>query len=171
MNLTSADGLPSDSVYALLTDAQGVVWIGTDKGLAKYEQGQLRVVFGEDDKRIPNRYIRDLALAPDGALLIGTFTGLARFDGTEPVTLIDLLKSDYRDSRLITLAASPSGRVWIGTDKGLLYSDDLNTWSRMTIQDGLLTNGIAALLVDPFGAVWVGGGSNISGGGLLHIVP
>ena len=171
MNLTSADGLPSDSVYALLTDAQGVVWIGTDKGLAKYEQGKLQVVFGEDDTRIPNRYIRDLALAPDGALLIGTFTGLARFDGTETVTLIDLLKSDYRDSRLITLAASPSGRVWIGTDKGLLYSDDLNTWSKMTIQDGLLTNGIAALLVDPFGAVWVGGGSNISGGGLLHIVP
>jgi hypothetical protein len=42
----------------------------------------------------------------------------------------------------------------------------------LTTKDGLLTNYISALLVDPFGAAWVGGGgSNYDGGGMLQIVP
>ena len=42
----------------------------------------------------------------------------------------------------------------------------------MTTENGLLTNYVSALAVDPFNTIWVGGGgSNFDGGGLLHIVP
>ncbi len=172
MKLTTAEGLPGDNVQALITDEFGRVWIGTDQGLAKYENETLEVVFSKDDTRIPNKYIRALALDPYGALLIGTFTGVARYDGTQVEILADFLKDGFSEARLTTLAVSSFGRVWVGTDKGLLYQNDRGGWSMLTTQDGLLTNYISALQVDPYDALWVGGGgSNFDGGGMLKIVP
>ncbi len=172
MQFTTANGLPGDNVQALLTDLSGRVWIGTDQGLAKYENNSLEVVFGKDDTQLPNKYIRALALSPEGALIIGMFTGVARYDGTQVETLIDFLQDGLSDVRLTTLAAAPDGSLWVGTDKGLLYSYDLSEWTRLTTQDGLLTNYISALAVDRYGAVWIGGGgSNFDGGGILLFVP
>ncbi len=172
MKWTTAEGLPGDNVQALITDRSGRVWIGTDQGLAKYENETLEVVFGKDDTNIPNKYIRALALDPNGDLLIGAFTGVARYDGTQVEILVDFLKDGFSEARLTTLAVSSTGRVWVGTDKGLLYQDGNGGWSMFTTKDGLLTNYISALQVDPYDALWVGGGgSNFDGGGMLQIVP
>ncbi|MFO7585686.1 MAG: two-component regulator propeller domain-containing protein [Anaerolineales bacterium] len=171
LTLTSAEGLPSDSVHALLSDLSGRVWIGTDKGLAKYENESLEVVFGPDDKTIPNVYIRALALDADGSLIIGTFTGLARYDGRTVEILLDFLKDGFNQARLTTLAVAPDGQIWVGSDKGLLTSNDSN-WNLLTTANGLPSNYISALHIDQYGAIWVGGGgSNFDGGGILQIVP
>jgi ligand-binding sensor domain-containing protein len=147
------------------------MWIGTNQGLAKYSDDHLTVVFAKDSQDIPNVYVRALALDPNGHLLIGTFTGVSLFDGQKAVTLVDFLKDGYNDARLTTLASSADGEVWIGTDKGLLYGSPDMGWNMMTTANGLLSNYISALLVDQYGAVWVGaGGSNLDGGGLLQIV-
>ncbi len=165
-------GLPGDNVQALLTDLSGRVWIGTDQGLAKYENDALEVVFGKDDIQLPNKYIRALALDANGTLIIGTFTGVARYDGNQVEVLVDFIQAGFSEARLTTLAVVPSGRIWVGTDKGLLYSDNWADWTMLTTQDGLLTNYISALQVDQYGAAWVGGGgSNFDGGGMLQIVP
>ena len=172
MKLTTAEGLPGDNIQALLMDLSGRIWIGTDQGLAKYENGSLDVVFGKDNTQLPNKYIRALALDADGALVIGTFTGIARYDGNQVTTLVDLIKDGFSEARLTTLAVAPDGRIWAGTDKGLLYSDNLSNWTLLTSSDQLLTNYISALHVDTYGSLWVGGGgSNFDGGGMLQIVP
>ena len=172
MSFTTADGLPNDNVQALLADMNGGMWIGTTQGLAKYENNAIITIFNKVSKDIPNVYIRALALNQDGKLLIGTFTGVSEFDGKNVTTLIDFLKEGYSDARLTTLACTTSGEVWIGTDKGLLHGNPTIGWSKMTTDNGLLTNYISALTVDQYNSVWVGGGgSNFDGGGLLHIVP
>jgi ligand-binding sensor domain-containing protein len=170
MTFSTANGLPGDNVQAILSDLSGRVWIGTDQGLAKFENETLEVVFGADSTEIPNKYIRALALDSNGALIIGTFTGVAYYDGTKTNLLIDFLKGGFPDLRLTTLAVAPDNRVWIGTDKGLLASAG-SGWKLLTTADGLLTNYISALHVDQYGAVWVGGGSNFDGGGMLQMVP
>lgn len=171
MKLTTAEGLPSDNVQSILADLSGRVWIGTNEGLAKYENGALEVVFGKDSAETPNKYIRALALDADGALILGTFTGVARYDGRSVEVLVDFLKDGFSEVRLTTLAIAPNGSIWAGTDKGLLFSDGAG-WTMLTTKDGLLTNYISALHVDQFGAAWVGGGgSNFDGGGMLQVVP
>lgn len=172
MTFTTANGLPSDNVQALLRDGNGTIWIGTNQGLAKYENETLTVVFGKDSKEIPNVYVRGLALDQNGNLLIGTFTGVSRYDGQTAVTLVDFLKDGFSDARLTNLACRSDGEVWIGTDKGLLHGFAGSGWTMMTAGNGLLTNYISALIVDQYDAIWVGGGgSNFDGGGLVQIVP
>jgi ligand-binding sensor domain-containing protein len=171
MTFSKANGLPGDNVQAIVVDLSGRVWLGTDQGLAKYENDTIEVVFGPESKEIPNKYIRALAVESNGTLLIGTFTGVARYDGNQVEVLVDFLKDGFSEARLTTLAAAPDGQVWVGTDKGLLTQDG-GVWKLLTTKDGLLTNYISALHVDQYGAVWVGGGgSNFDGGGMLQIVP
>ncbi len=168
---TTDNGLPGNNVQAIVIDLSGRVWIGTDKGLAKVENDTLEIVFGTESTELPNPYIRALAIHPDGDLVIGTYTGIAKYDGNQVELLIDVMNSDYNNARLTTLAVTPDGEVWAGTDVGLLRSEN-GTWRMLTTKDGLLTNYISALHVDPFGAVWVGGGgSNYDGGGMVQIVP
>lgn len=170
--LTTADGLPGDNVYALVNDPSGMMWIGTENGLARFENGSLETVFGKDDSRLPNRYIRDLAITPDGQLLIGMFTAVAVYDGSQVNVVLDVLKDGFSDVRLTTIAVAPNGRIWVGTDKGLLKSDLDGQWELLNTESGLMTNTISALIVDSSGALWVGGGgSNFDGGGILLMVP
>ncbi len=169
--LTTADGLPGDNVQAILVDLSGRIWIGTDKGLAKFEDGALETVFGAENEELPGTYIRALALDPDGALVIGCYNGVASYDGSQVTVLLDFLDDGFSQAWLTTLAVSPNGQVWAGTDKGVITEEN-GAWTMLTTQDGLLTNYISALHADPLGAVWIGGGgSNFDGGGMIQIVP
>ncbi|MBQ2090197.1 MAG: hypothetical protein II466_01145, partial [Bacteroidales bacterium] len=37
IHYNAADGLPSNTVYAVTQDAEGALWIGTRNGLARYD--------------------------------------------------------------------------------------------------------------------------------------
>lgn len=169
--LTTAEGLPGDNVQAILVDLSGRVWIATDKGLAKYENGELETVFGPESQDLPGTYIRALALDTDGALVIGCYNGVARYDGNQVTVLLDFLNDGFSEAWLTTLAVASDGQVWAGTDKGVITKEN-GDWTMLTTKDGLLTNYISALHVDLLGAVWIGGGgSNFDGGGMVQIVP
>ncbi len=168
LTLTTAEGLPSDRVQALLADGE-IIWIALDVGLARYAGGDVELLLDKD--RLPHPYLRALALDPAGALIIGANLSLARYDGNTAEVLFNFQQEGYRDW-LTTLSVAPDGRIWAGTQDGLFYFEDEDTWGWMTTSYGLLTDFISALHVDPYGAVWVGGGgSNYDGGGLLHMVP
>ncbi len=167
---TSADGLPNDSVRTLLADGDAM-WIGTAAGLAKYENGALSVIFGEDDPALPSDNIFKLIKEDNGTLLIGTLSGLVRYDGTSATTLNDFSEIDYWLSPQ-SMDVGMDGTFWVATTAGLVYSsDDGATWTVLGTKDGLSTDQITFVLVDQYGTVWAGGGYTYGGGGLLRIVP
>ena len=69
VNYSAADGLPSNTVYAIAQDADGVLWIGTRNGLARFDGTRFR--FWKE-------YGRVNALTVDGEnrLWVGTSEGL-----------------------------------------------------------------------------------------------
>jgi diguanylate cyclase (GGDEF)-like protein len=77
--LTSAEGLLSDSVYSLGTDARGRLWVGTNRGLQRWEGGRGRTfdrfagLAGQDCN--PYSFWAD----PDGGVWAGTTGGLMRY--------------------------------------------------------------------------------------------
>jgi len=72
---TAADGLPSDRVLALHADEAGGLWIGTDKGLARFVKDKFSVL-GPDEGLLGNS-VYSIATPPDGTLWVGGNGGVA----------------------------------------------------------------------------------------------
>ena len=69
ISYSAADGLPSNTVYAITQDTDGVLWVGTRNGLASFDGSRFRSY---------KEYGRVNALAVDteGRLWVGTTEGL-----------------------------------------------------------------------------------------------
>jgi len=78
-SFSTADGLPSNEVFAVRIDGERV-WAGTSNGLAVYEGGRWRALGVSDG--LPHRVILSLDVSRrTGDLWIGTMGGLARLSG------------------------------------------------------------------------------------------
>ena len=82
-HLTMADGLPEDAVLTMLQDRQGLLWLGTQNGLVKYD-GYTFTTYKpdpEDPYSIGGRIIMTIYEDRAGDLWIGTRRGgLNKFD-------------------------------------------------------------------------------------------
>ena len=75
----TSGGLRSDTVFSIFTDREGVVWIGTNRGVSRYDpQGPLQQTVSES----PNsNFIRTFWQSGDGRVLYaGSNRGLFKFD-------------------------------------------------------------------------------------------
>ncbi len=70
----SSGGLRSDTIYALFTDREGVIWIGTNRGLSRFDRlGPLQQTVSDS----PNgNFIRTLFQTAAGAIYAGSNRGL-----------------------------------------------------------------------------------------------
>lgn len=139
---TANGGLPSDVVHALAQTADGVIWAGTDQGLAQFEAGHWSMPPAFE--ALSGRQIRSL-LAQDQDLWIGTAEGLTFLDrSAEQMTEIASLK----DTPVNALVHDSAGEIWVGTEgKGLVHSDR-STWQHYTHENGLRGDTIVALAMD-----------------------
>lgn len=78
-NYTVADGLPGNHIFMLKLDEQdGRLWIGTNKGLARFRKdGKGFVVMTKADGLFADN-VFSMAKAGDGSLWVGSFGGVAR---------------------------------------------------------------------------------------------
>lgn len=111
VSLSGEDGLPSNQVNAVLSDAAGNVWAATSKGLAWIDASSLQVrAFGKADGMMNDLLDLPLALSANGELLSGMQYGYQSFHP-------DSLLRDKPPARMLLTAF----RVF---DKD--YSDTLN---------------------------------------------
>jgi signal transduction histidine kinase/ligand-binding sensor domain-containing protein len=111
--VTLFHGLPSDRVRAIAQTPDGVMWFGTDGGLARYDGRRTQAITAESLKGA-----RVLALRVDaqGALWIGTEGGAGVMQGTS----VSFIKET--EGKAVTAIITPSqGRVVLATNEGLLF--------------------------------------------------
>jgi signal transduction histidine kinase/ligand-binding sensor domain-containing protein len=173
----SADqGLSGNQVYAITQDQEGFIWIGTDKGLNRYD-GQSFMVYKHtaDSNSLSENYVQSLCADKNGILWVGTSHGLNQFDPlTHTFKRYYSRPSDSTHFDIIsTIYEDRAGVLWIGTDWGLTRFDrTAETWQRFlpaaddTSRPG--DNCVNAILEDSRGVLWIGmGGWLRSGGGLF----
>lgn len=176
--VSDSEYVAGSTVTALVQDTQGLLWIGTQYGLIRYD-GYRYHKFSHvpsDPYSLPADHVSSLALGRDGQLWVGLDNaGLARFDaGQERFERIqhkrgvpDSLTSDT----VSALALETNGGLWVGTDTGLNYlapgSGHFIHFRHNRLQAGsLLDDRINSLLLDQQGQLWVG-----SKKGLQRLAP
>ncbi len=143
-----AQGVPGGNIRAIAVDRDGVVWAGTQKGVARIEGDRVSVpaVAG-----MPGGLITALAHDGEGDLWIGTIEG------------VRVLRGDHVQS--IDLAALGGGRsvfgfqqigdaMWISTDRGLYRYQD-NRLARVGLEQGMPVDTVFQLVPDRVGNVWI----------------
>jgi signal transduction histidine kinase/ligand-binding sensor domain-containing protein/CheY-like chemotaxis protein len=143
-------GLAKTSIRALLMDSLGVLWIGSDGGLARLEGGRRVPVFQggwEANVHVLLEY-------PAGTVWVGANDGLHRFEGG--VERVFTTKDGLPDNSIWGLAAGAGGALWIGTHTGGLSEYRQGRFRTYGQHDGFTPTGILALLTDRDGALWIG---------------
>ncbi len=115
--ITQKDGLVNNSVNCLLTDSDGNIFVGTQKGLS-------RIHFGPDgefdiDNILNDNCINCLYEGKEGSLWIGTASsGLKRL--RKPVLKIYSINEGLPNLNL-SIYKDKGNNIWVGTQYGTLY--------------------------------------------------
>ncbi len=73
---TVAEGLPGNHVFMLHIDPQGSLWVGTNNGLAKLNDGRFEILTTQDG--LFANAVFSMATARDGTRWVGSFGGVAK---------------------------------------------------------------------------------------------
>ncbi len=195
--LTNEDGLSQNTVFAIVQDRQGFIWLATKVGLNRYDGYGFKVYTHDphDPGTLANGFVRVLHEDRSGMLWIGTYGGgLDRFDPVtetfthyrhDPADPASLSHDDVR-----AICEDDSGALWIGTQGGGLNrfvgpryvgprfdgpaqpegpGPGSFTRYRRDRQDpaSLSHDDVRAIVEDHAGRLWVG----TNGGGLNRVSP
>ncbi len=112
---TRSEGLSSDYILSLFQDNRGFLWIGTDRGVSRYDGTNFRNFTIEDG--LSSNLIYCIFQSSDGAMWFGTYKGGAcRFDGKnfKAITLKDGLPSNTINA----ITQDRFGRMYFETSLG-----------------------------------------------------
>jgi signal transduction histidine kinase len=145
------NGLPQNSVHALVQTRDGFLWLGTEAGLVRFD-GVAFVVFDHSTTPgLPSGDIRFLVETQDGTLWVGTAEGLARRREDEIARLG--AKDHVPEGAITALKESSNGRLRVETQDEAAELGGQG-WSSVTAQGSLakdevvfqasLSNGVVA---------------------------
>lgn len=151
---TTDDGLPQNSVTAILRSRDGYLWLGTYGGLVRFDGVEL-VTF--DLAHYPGLFSnRIMSLYEDrrGAIWLGLEgEGVARFqDGRFTSWGQD---DGLPSGSVIAMSEDPAGALWLGGHWGLARLRD-GIISTFDLEGGLSSTRIHDLLWDRRGQFWIG---------------
>ena len=142
--------MPGSNVFALHLDAQGAVWVGTNRGLTRIQGEQYRT-FGVAEG-LPLPYVFAILPARGGGFWLGSAGRVLRFQGERVTASFDSTAGVSGAVR--QLAEDPDGTLWLGGLGGLWR---LSNGHAQAVPESMLPRGgVEALLRDREGNLWVG---------------
>lgn len=147
-----SDGLPEDTVQAMVESRDGVLWIGTTGGLTRFDGSHMEVPPRLQSLR--SNSIFTLTYTRDGNLWAGTEGGglLRLRDGG--VTVYSARKG-LTDGFVRKVFQDSRGRLWVGTDDGL-FQMQAGRLHRVD-QGAIAPMAVHAITEDHAGTLWAGG--------------
>ncbi|QXD16366.1 response regulator [Rhodocaloribacter litoris] len=160
---TVDDGLPQNSINAIVQTRDGYLWFGTYEGLVRFDGVRFTVFDKRNTPAFLDHVVYALLEGRDGTLWIGTQAGglIAYRDGVfQTYTTADGLGRNF----VTSLAEDPEGNLWIGLQNGGLTRFRDGVFTSIIPPDLPPNVSILGLLVDRRGTLWIG----TNGGGLLR---
>ena len=147
------------SITSLLEDSDGNLWLGGQKGLARWTNGTVILYPSAELNAVSAQGIDALAATPDGTIWIGIAArgpglGLERLihGRWQPFKTPDL---DGSDLHVMALHVDPEGALWIGTADRGIYRIYGNIVDHFDSAKGLSGDYVNAIGSDREGNLWV----------------
>ncbi len=158
------EGLSQSTVYAILQDRTGFVWMGTKAGLNRFDGTAFKVYRHKTGPySLGSDYVTALYEAPDGKIWVGTDEGIWIYNPVaDAFTHLNQPASNgVRITDNVNLITEHGGKVYIGVNEQGLFVYDLKS-HRMANHRLSGHPNISGLGFDHTGRVWIG----FFGGGL-----
>jgi signal transduction histidine kinase/ligand-binding sensor domain-containing protein/CheY-like chemotaxis protein len=148
-------GLPQNSVQAVLQTRDGYLWFGTQEGLVRFDGERFEIFDRSNTNALGHNSVTALLQDRGGTLWIGTNGGgltcfkdgaFTRFGGQDGLS----------DEFITALREDRSGTVWIGTNGHGLFGWAERHLRSLRVADGLSSDHVLAIHEDGSGDLWVG---------------
>lgn len=119
-NYSKEQGLSQNTATSIIEDRQGVIWVGTQYGVHKFDGYEFSVYNRSVDLTetgLQSDFIRNLAVDGYGRLWIGTDRGLHYYD--EELDIIVPFGIAQYSFAIEALLTDDKGQVWVGGNNGL----------------------------------------------------
>ena len=171
-HLSDVQGLSNNRVWAITQDKYGLIWVGTNDGLNRFDGYKVDIYRNEPGNKnsLPDNYVRCLFTDSHGTVWIGTTNGLAYYDYRS-----NSFQSFFSDSKnenslpgnnIFAIKEDAYGILWIGTNTGLCSFDVKNKrFKRFKHDDhfnSISADNIRDIEFDPDGAMWITTGKGLN---------
>jgi len=118
-NFTTSDGLPNNAVRSLFLDSKNILWIGTENGVSRMENGLFTTI--DESNGLGHNSCWDITEDADGNMWFASYGGgVSKFDGkkfTVFTTKDGLLANKTRK------VFPFKGKIYVGTEQGVSIID------------------------------------------------
>lgn len=118
-NFTTSDGLPNNAVRSLFLDSKNILWIGTENGVSRMENGMFTTI--DQSNGLGHNSCWDITEDSDGNMWFASYGGgVSKFDGknfTVFTTKNGLLANKTRK------VFSFKDKIYVGTEQGVSIID------------------------------------------------
>ena len=158
----TSEGLPQNTVPAILQSSNGYIWAGTELGLVRFDGLHFTVFDKNNTPELKSNAIYTLLEDHKGDLWVGTVGGgLTKFSKTgRPQTFTTA--NGLANDTIRCLLEDRWGDLWIGTDGNGVSRLHNGRFSSLTTADGLADDQVFALTEDRAGALWIGTHNGLS---------
>src|SRR5262245_60578290 len=154
-------GLPQNSVQAIVQTKDDYIWLGTQQGIARFDGVTFTTFNKENTPGFTNNAVWALCVDHEGTLWIGTYGGgVVRYRdgvftpfGSGRGLSNDLVRVIYEDSH---------HNLWVGTRGGGLNRLVDGKFTAITTREGLSSDIVRAIAEDSDGNLWVGTDSGLN---------
>ena len=145
-----------DSITTIALDASGRLWVGTGKGLWRYDGTSWNIYTILDG--LPSNKITDIAIGPGNKVAVGTDKGIGLFSDGE---WSSYGPGELPDTMITSITFGENDVLFAGTAQGLVKISD-STVTAFDTADGLLSREILTLFFDSEHNLWIGGKNGIT---------
>jgi len=146
------DGLPQNSVQAVVQTRDGYIWLGTQEGLVRFDGVRFTVFDRSNTPALRSNYVFALHEDADGALWVGTNGGgLTRLRGGQFATFTT--KHGLTSDIVLAIKQDAAGRLWLGTGRGVTLVSD-GVFKPFEGDSALQSERVMAILHARDGSVW-----------------
>ncbi len=144
-------GLPSDSVTDIVQTPDGYIWVGTKKGLARFDGVRFELFENSEVQGIKGA-INALYVDNSGNLWVGTSTGLIKYKNRNFERIFG--GSDEPGISVGSILQDSFGNLWFGTSDGAYKIAGERILKQTISSNGALIS-VNGIIEDNKGVIWV----------------